>query len=60
MSPLSGQGRATMNGDFGIPFGAGAPSELAGAKMRGSLKDNQGDPGVLVTERITPDCPLLV
>lgn len=49
-----------MNGDFGIPFGAGAPSELAGAKMRGSLKDNQRDPGVLVTERITPDCPLLV
>ena len=60
MSLLSGQGRATMNGDFGMPFGAGAPSELAGAKMRGPLKDNQRDPGVLITERTKPDCPLLV
>lgn len=53
-------GGETMNGNFGMQFDAGAPSELAGAKMIGLLKDNQRDPGVLVTKRIKPDCPLLV
>lgn len=49
-----------MNGDFRMPFDAGAPSELAGAKVRGLLEDNQKNPGVLVTERTKSDRPLLV
>ena len=49
-----------MNGDFKMPFDAGVPSELAGAKMRDLAEDSQKYLGVLATERTKSGCPLLI